>query len=100
VNLVIWTSIEANSVIISACIPMLMPLVELIFGENFLSGGSGPQLRTIQTETQPENASGNGEQDRRTRPLEREDWKQQLQGAAKLSEKSVDGSDQSGKSDE
>jgi hypothetical protein len=99
VNLVIWTSIEANSVIISACIPMLMPLVELIFGENFLSGGSKPQLRTIQTNTQPENASGDGEEERKTRPLEREDWQKQLQGAAKSSEKSLDSSEGSGKSD-
>ncbi|KAF5255854.1 hypothetical protein FOXYS1_13707 [Fusarium oxysporum] len=38
-NLVIWVSIEANCVIMAACIPILMPLAELIFGKNFLSNG-------------------------------------------------------------
>ena len=58
VDLVIWTSIEANSVIISACIPMLLPVVELIFGENFLNGGD--QMRSLRTfRTYPKQSYGN-----------------------------------------
>jgi hypothetical protein len=44
-NLIIWTSIEANCVIMAACLPLLMPLAELIFGKNFLSSGPKP-IRT------------------------------------------------------
>ncbi|SPQ25744.1 4b21163e-68a6-4bdd-8da7-29f53bda3888 [Thermothielavioides terrestris] len=53
VNIVIWTTIEANAVIISACIPMLMPFVELVFGENFLRGGVNGQLPTIRSSSEP-----------------------------------------------
>jgi hypothetical protein len=99
VDLVIWTSIEANSVIISACIPMLMPLVELIFGENFLSGGSKPRLRTIQTHSELENNSGIVELGMKTRAREREDWQEQFQGGGMFCEESAHGSERSGKSE-
>jgi hypothetical protein len=94
VDLVTWTSIEANSVIISACIPMLMPLVELIFGNHFLSGGSNPRLRTIQTHSELENNSGFVElgMETRERQRKREDWQQQFQGAGMSSEESAHGS--------
>ena len=98
-DLVTWTSIEANSVIISACIPMLMPLVELIFGENFLSGGSKPRLRTIQTYSGLENNSGSVELGIKTRATDREDWQQQFLGAGMFSEESAHGSERSGESE-
>lgn len=31
-------SIESNCVIIAACVPMLLPLMEVIFGSNFMNG--------------------------------------------------------------
>ncbi|KAH7124441.1 hypothetical protein EDB81DRAFT_765800 [Dactylonectria macrodidyma] len=43
-NLFMWTSIETNSVIIAACIPMLLPLVELCFGKRFLSDRPAPVI--------------------------------------------------------
>ncbi|KAF2272091.1 uncharacterized protein EI97DRAFT_453285 [Westerdykella ornata] len=98
VNLVIWTSIEANSVIISACIPMLLPLVELIFGKNFLSSAK-PRLRAIQTSSELENNPSNVELGTEAGATEREDWQQQFQGAGMFSEDSAHGSERSGKSD-
>ncbi|GAB1313432.1 hypothetical protein MFIFM68171_03642 [Madurella fahalii] len=92
VDLVIWTSIEANSVIISACIPMLMPLVELIFGENFLSGDRKPQLRTIQTYPQVENTPGDDGMGIKAGAKDMEDWKKQFQGVSTFPEESADGS--------
>ncbi|EXM14085.1 hypothetical protein FOTG_17490 [Fusarium oxysporum f. sp. vasinfectum 25433] len=38
-DVAIWQLTEANSVIIAACIPMLLPLVELWFGKDLLAGG-------------------------------------------------------------
>jgi hypothetical protein len=92
VDLVTWTSIEANSVIISACIPMLMPLVELIFGNHFLSGASRPRLRTIQTRSELENNSGFVELGMEIRERQRTDWQQQFHGAGVSSEESAHGS--------
>jgi hypothetical protein len=58
VDLVIWTSIEANCVIISACIPMLLPMVEVIFGNGFLDGGG--QMHGLRSfRTHPKEAYGN-----------------------------------------
>lgn len=39
-DLVLWTNIEANCVIIGACIPCLYPLVKKVFGASALSGGT------------------------------------------------------------
>jgi hypothetical protein len=39
VSNIIIISVEANCVIIAACIPMLMPLLGLWFGTSVLSGG-------------------------------------------------------------
>ncbi|KAK3901759.1 hypothetical protein C8A05DRAFT_44664 [Staphylotrichum tortipilum] len=36
-DVIIWATVEANCVLIAACIPMLMPLLELWFGAYFLS---------------------------------------------------------------
>lgn len=41
-GVVIWTIIEANSVIIAACIPMIMPLIERWFGRSLLSSRATP----------------------------------------------------------
>ncbi|EFQ34572.1 integral membrane protein [Colletotrichum graminicola] len=38
-DLVIWTIVEGSTMIIAACIPVLKPLVELIFGKSLLSSG-------------------------------------------------------------
>ncbi|KAF2453059.1 hypothetical protein BDY21DRAFT_388291 [Lineolata rhizophorae] len=40
-DLVIWTSMEGNSIIIAACIPTLQPLLELILGRKALGSSSG-----------------------------------------------------------
>ncbi|KAL1964903.1 hypothetical protein VTN77DRAFT_6256 [Rasamsonia byssochlamydoides] len=41
-DLVIWTSIEGNTIIIAACIPTLAPLIELALGKRALGSGSDP----------------------------------------------------------
>ncbi|KAL5603929.1 hypothetical protein FOVSG1_006679 [Fusarium oxysporum f. sp. vasinfectum] len=46
-NLVIWISVETNSVIIAACIPMLLPFLELLFGKKFLSAPVPSSLNRI-----------------------------------------------------
>ncbi|KAK4122267.1 hypothetical protein N657DRAFT_646950 [Parathielavia appendiculata] len=100
-GLVIWTSIEANSVIISACIPMLMPMAERIFGENFLSGGYKPRIRTITTLTHPEreDTSSNAHSGAMACAREREDWHQRAQNAGmSLNKESVHSSLRSEKS--
>ncbi|CAH0052039.1 unnamed protein product [Clonostachys solani] len=38
--LVIWTAAEATSTVIACCIPILQPLVEILFGRKILSGSS------------------------------------------------------------
>lgn len=40
-DLVIWTIVEASTIIIACCIPILQPLVDLIFGRRALNGSSG-----------------------------------------------------------
>ncbi|KAK2049471.1 integral membrane protein [Colletotrichum somersetense] len=40
-DLVIWTIVEGSTMIIAACIPVLKPLGELIFGKHLLSSGAG-----------------------------------------------------------
>lgn len=80
-DLIIWTSIEANSVIISACIPMLMPLVEIIFGENFLNGGEADiHLPTIESVHERENTSDNSDVGVKASAKGREDWRKRFQG--------------------
>ncbi|CAG9988278.1 unnamed protein product [Clonostachys byssicola] len=39
-DLVIWTAAEATSTVIACCIPILQPLVEMLFGRRILSGSS------------------------------------------------------------
>ncbi|CAG9950727.1 unnamed protein product [Clonostachys rosea f. rosea IK726] len=39
-DLVIWTAAEATSTVIACCIPILQPLVEILFGRKILSGSS------------------------------------------------------------
>ncbi|KAJ4072669.1 hypothetical protein NW761_014684 [Fusarium oxysporum] len=46
-SLVIWVSVETNSVIIAACIPMLLPFLELFFGKKFLSASPQSSLSRI-----------------------------------------------------
>ncbi|KAI3573453.1 hypothetical protein IWW34DRAFT_756206 [Fusarium oxysporum f. sp. albedinis] len=46
-SLVIWITIETNSVIIAACIPMLLPFLELLFGKKFLSAPVPSSLNRI-----------------------------------------------------
>ncbi|CAP71655.1 uncharacterized protein PODANS_6_40 [Podospora anserina S mat+] len=41
-DVVLWTNIEANCVIIGACIPCLYPLIRKLFGNSALGGTSGP----------------------------------------------------------
>jgi len=77
---------------------MLLPLVELIFGEDFLRGGSNHQLRTIQAYAGPENTSGSGGVEVNARAKEREDWKQQFHAAGMVHEESADDSEQGGES--
>ncbi|KAK4166984.1 hypothetical protein QBC43DRAFT_11845 [Cladorrhinum sp. PSN259] len=91
VDLVIWTSIEANSVIISACIPMLLPLVELIVGENFLNGGEnspnrGSRTRSLSTiRTHPKQLYGNHSDgdtvEKEAGTQMKADWLRQVQGS-------------------
>ncbi|KAK1856563.1 integral membrane protein [Colletotrichum chrysophilum] len=40
-DLVIWTIVEGGTMIIAACIPILQPLGELIFGKRLFSSGGG-----------------------------------------------------------
>jgi hypothetical protein len=40
-------SVETNSVIIAACIPMLLPFLELLFGKRFLSAPRPSSLSRI-----------------------------------------------------
>ncbi|EQB57925.1 integral membrane protein [Colletotrichum gloeosporioides Cg-14] len=40
-DLVIWTIVEGGTMIIAACIPILQPLSELIFGKRLFSSGGG-----------------------------------------------------------
>ncbi|KAI3550054.1 integral membrane protein [Colletotrichum abscissum] len=40
-DLVIWTIVEGSTMIIAACIPVLQPLGELIFGKRIFSSGGG-----------------------------------------------------------
>ncbi|TQN67056.1 hypothetical protein CSHISOI_08389 [Colletotrichum shisoi] len=40
-DLVIWTIVEGSTMIIAACIPVLQPLGELIFGKRMFSSGGG-----------------------------------------------------------
>lgn len=40
-DLVIWTVVEAAVIIIACCIPLLQPLVDLIFGRRTLTGSKG-----------------------------------------------------------
>jgi hypothetical protein len=38
----LWTNIEANFVVIGACIPLMLPLAKKIFGSSAFGGSSGP----------------------------------------------------------
>ncbi|KAI8244546.1 hypothetical protein K4K57_002231 [Colletotrichum sp. SAR 10_99] len=40
-DLVIWTIVEGSTMIIAACIPVLQPLGELLFGKRMFSSGGG-----------------------------------------------------------
>ncbi|KAF7542593.1 hypothetical protein G7Z17_g11440 [Cylindrodendrum hubeiense] len=40
-DLVIWTVLEASTIIIACCIPVLQPLVDFLFGRRTLQGSSG-----------------------------------------------------------
>ncbi|TDZ38416.1 hypothetical protein CTRI78_v010852 [Colletotrichum trifolii] len=40
-DLIIWTIVEGSTMIIAACIPVLQPLGELIFGKRIFSSGGG-----------------------------------------------------------
>ncbi|KAG9253062.1 uncharacterized protein F5Z01DRAFT_172050 [Emericellopsis atlantica] len=42
-DLVVWTVVEAATIIIACCIPVLQPLVDLLFGRRTLNGSSGYQ---------------------------------------------------------
>ncbi|KAK1499400.1 integral membrane protein [Colletotrichum cuscutae] len=44
VELVIWTVVEGSIIIIAACIPVLQPLGELLFGKRIFSSGNGKYL--------------------------------------------------------
>ncbi|KAL4931390.1 uncharacterized protein BDV17DRAFT_297144 [Aspergillus undulatus] len=44
-DLVMWTNVEANVVIIASCIPTLQPVLELILGKRKLSSYSGSKNR-------------------------------------------------------
>ncbi|OHF02017.1 integral membrane protein [Colletotrichum orchidophilum] len=44
VELVIWTIVEGSIIIIAACIPVLQPLGELLFGKRIFSSGGGKYL--------------------------------------------------------
>lgn len=41
-DVVIWTNVEANCVLIGACIPTMFPLVKKLFGKTALGGSTGP----------------------------------------------------------
>lgn len=41
-NVVLWTNIEANCVLIGACIPTLFPLARKLFGASIMGGSTGP----------------------------------------------------------
>ncbi|KAL1967283.1 hypothetical protein VTN77DRAFT_3329 [Rasamsonia byssochlamydoides] len=43
VDVFLWTNIEANTIIIAACVPTITPLIESIFGKRILSSRSGHQ---------------------------------------------------------
>ena len=49
-DLVLWTNIESNCVIIAACVPLLLPLLEMVFGRRFMSSNvtsdGAPSWRT------------------------------------------------------
>ncbi|PWY82952.1 hypothetical protein BO70DRAFT_274234, partial [Aspergillus heteromorphus CBS 117.55] len=45
VNLVIWTCIESNVVILACCIPTLQPLLDVILGRRTLSNARGYQYK-------------------------------------------------------
>ncbi|KAF5024824.1 hypothetical protein F66182_3063 [Fusarium sp. NRRL 66182] len=57
-GLVIWICVETNSVIIAACIPMLLPLFELLFGKKFLSAPRQSSLIRI-SDTKPGRRTAN-----------------------------------------
>ncbi|KAL2875056.1 hypothetical protein SGCOL_009759 [Colletotrichum sp. CLE4] len=44
VELVIWTVVEGSIIIIAACIPVLQPLGELLFGKRIFSSRNGKYL--------------------------------------------------------
>ncbi|GKZ23988.1 hypothetical protein AbraIFM66951_010241 [Aspergillus brasiliensis] len=49
-DLVIWTSIESNVVILASCIPTLQPLLEIILGKRSLRSTSGYQYKESSTQ--------------------------------------------------
>ncbi|KAK3902693.1 hypothetical protein C8A05DRAFT_33597 [Staphylotrichum tortipilum] len=53
-DVVLWTNIEGNFVLIGACIPTLLPLVRKIFGQSAL-GGSTPNKESNQKDSGPNN---------------------------------------------
>ncbi|CCT71730.1 related to integral membrane protein PTH11 [Fusarium fujikuroi IMI 58289] len=57
-SLVIWISVETNCVIIAACIPMLLPFFELLFGKRFLSAPPPSSLSRI-SDSKPGSRTGN-----------------------------------------
>ncbi|CAH0047753.1 unnamed protein product [Clonostachys solani] len=44
-DLVIWTIVEASTIIIACCIPVLRPLVDVLFGRRMLGGSSAYKYR-------------------------------------------------------
>ena len=92
-DLVIWTNIEANCVIISACIPMLLPFVELILGKNFLNGG-GQVFSLVTFGSHPRQEYGNlpndGAAEKGAGAGRREDWLRQVQGGVHVQSKQID----------
>ncbi|KAM7203882.1 hypothetical protein V8F33_001853 [Rhypophila sp. PSN 637] len=58
-NVVLWTNIEANSVVISACIPLLLPLMKKIFGSSALGGSTGKSGGAVSGNS-AKSKSGNG----------------------------------------
>ncbi|GLA45976.1 hypothetical protein AnigIFM63604_007935 [Aspergillus niger] len=49
-DLVIWTSIESNVVILASCIPTLQPLLEIILGKRSLRSTGGYQYKESSTQ--------------------------------------------------
>ena len=49
-DIIIWTCVEGNCILIGACIPTLYPLVRQVFGSSAL-GGITPRLENKETDS-------------------------------------------------